>query len=169
MTFADCQARYLNVGLNRRLSDGDRTPKGRPLLGRKGIGKFAGFGIARMVEIETVSGKTGERTAFCLDLAKLRSDEFVSGEREVDLLGADGPDNSRVSAAGTVVRLRSLSLGRRLIPERFVLNMARRFVLAQQAANFRVTVNGLGLPDQADPIDNPIEFEFPSGYSVLRP
>jgi hypothetical protein len=65
--------------------------------------------------------------------------------------------------------LRSLSLGRRLIPERFVLNMARRFVLAQQAANFRVTVNGLGLPDQADPIDNPIEFEFPSGYSVLRP
>jgi histidine kinase/DNA gyrase B/HSP90-like ATPase len=165
MTFADCQNRYLNVGLNRRLNDGDRTPKGRPLLGRKGIGKFAGFGIARVVEIETVSGKTGERTAFCLDLEKLRSNEFVSGEKEIDVLAADQPDDTKCGAAGTVVRLRSLSLGRRLVPEQFVRNMARRFVLAQQAANFRVSVNGLGLPEQADPLNNPIEFEFPFGYA----
>ena len=70
MTFADCQERYLNVGRNRRLADGERTPQGRPLLGRKGIGKFAGFGIARIVEIATVSARTGERTMFALDLQK---------------------------------------------------------------------------------------------------
>ena len=64
MTFTECQERYLNVGRNRRLVDGERTPSGRPLLGRKGIGKFAGFGIARIVEIETVSAETGERTVF---------------------------------------------------------------------------------------------------------
>ena len=75
MTFTDCQDRYLNVGLNRRINDGDRTAGGRPVLGRKGIGKFAGFGIARVVQIETVSSETGERTVFSLDLRKLRSDE----------------------------------------------------------------------------------------------
>lgn len=68
MTFEDCERRYLNVGQNRRLEDGDRTPGGRRVLGRKGIGKFAGFGIAEIVRIDTVSAETGERTTFELDL-----------------------------------------------------------------------------------------------------
>jgi hypothetical protein len=42
--------------------------------------------------------------------------------------------------------------------------MARRFVLARQAATFRVTVNGLDLPEQADPIGNRVEFVFPAAY-----
>lgn len=108
MTFTECQERYLNVGRNRRLEDGERTPGGRPALGRKGIGKFAGFGIARVVEIETVSAKTGERTIFSLDLQKLRSDEFVGESQEIDVLAAEGPDDTRKAAAGTVIRLRSL-------------------------------------------------------------
>src|SRR5215471_11528704 len=58
MTFAECQERYLSVGRNRRIADGERSPGGRPLLGRKGIGKFAGFGIARILEIDTVSAAT---------------------------------------------------------------------------------------------------------------
>ena len=44
MTFADCDGRYLNVGQNRRVEAGDKSPGGRRVLGRKGIGKFAGFG-----------------------------------------------------------------------------------------------------------------------------
>ena len=49
MTFAECQQHYLNVGRNRRL-ERETSRQGRPLLGRKGIGKFAGFGIARVME-----------------------------------------------------------------------------------------------------------------------
>lgn len=167
MTFAECQDRYLNVGRNRRLADGERTPQGRPLLGRKGIGKFAGFGIARIVEIETVSAATGERTVFALDLQKLRSDEFVSdSRREIDLLAADGPDDARKGEAGTTVRLRALLYGRRPGAASFLHSMARRFVLAQQAANFRVTVDGLDLPQEAEPIGNKIEFVFPRAYEA---
>src|SRR4051812_1265512 len=33
MTFADCQAKYLNVGRNRRIEEGDKSAAGRPLLG----------------------------------------------------------------------------------------------------------------------------------------
>ncbi len=164
MTFTDCQDRYLNVGLNRRINDGDRTAGGRPVLGRKGIGKFAGFGIARVVQIETVSSETGERTVFSLDLRKLRSDEFVSESKEIDLLAAEGPDDGRKDSAGSTVRLRSLVYARRPSAQSFVHSMARRFVLARQAASFRVTVNGLDLPEQADPIGNRIEFVFPAAY-----
>src|ERR1700686_296517 len=44
MTFEECQEKYLNVGRNRRLGrGGSYTAGNRPCLGRKGIGKFAGF------------------------------------------------------------------------------------------------------------------------------
>jgi hypothetical protein len=166
MTFAECQDRYLNVGRNRRLAEGETTPGGRPLLGRKGIGKFAGFGIARIVEIETVSAKTGERTIFSLDLQKLRSDEFVGQSREIDVLAAEGSDEARKSEAGTIVRLRSLLYGRRPQAESFVHSMGRRFVLAQHVAKFHVTVNDLELPEEADPIGNRVEFVFPKNYAA---
>lgn len=166
MTFAQCQSRYLNVGRNRRLSEGEKSPQGRPFLGRKGIGKFAGFGIARVVRIDTVSKETGERTVFELDLNKLRSDEFVSStEREIDVLTAEGPDDSRRVAPGTTIYLGSLLLHRRMAPDAFARSMARRFVLAQQADSFQVTINGLELPQEADPIGNRIEFTFPGAYA----
>ncbi len=74
MTFEECEDRYLNVGHNRRVELGDRSAGGRPVLGRKGIGKFAGFGIADIVAIETVSEATGERTVFELNINELRSE-----------------------------------------------------------------------------------------------
>jgi Histidine kinase-, DNA gyrase B-, and HSP90-like ATPase len=166
MTFTECQDRYLNVGRNRRLAEGDRTPGGRPLLGRKGIGRFAGFGIARIVEIETVSAKTGERTVFSLDLQKLRSDKFVGESQEIDVLAAEGPDDTRKGEAGTVIRLGSLVYSRRPGADSFVHSMARRFVLAQHVAKFHVTVNDLELPEEADPIGNRVEFVFPRDYAA---
>jgi len=70
MTFEDCQNKYLNVGWNRRGSDPDERSQKyrRPILGRKGIGKFAGFGIARILTVETTSESNGERTVFQLNL-----------------------------------------------------------------------------------------------------
>ena len=73
MTFEDCERRYLKIGLNRRETPDAHTPeKHRPILGRKGIGKFAGFGIAGAIKIETVSKTTGEKTSFVMELEQLR-------------------------------------------------------------------------------------------------
>jgi hypothetical protein len=166
MTFAECQQHYLNVGRNRRL-ERETSRQGRPLLGRKGIGKFAGFGIARVMEIETVSGETGERTVFRLDLAVLRSDEFVSSEkREIDVLEASGPNEATRAAHGTTIKLKSLALSRRPTQAQFNQSMARRFVFAQASAGFAVTINGVALPPDADPIGNPVEFVFPRDYTT---
>src|SRR6266542_3760656 len=40
--------------------------------------------------------------------------------------------------------------------------MARRFLLAQQTSSFKVAINGLALPQDAEIV--PIEFEFPRDY-----
>lgn len=163
MTFAECQRNYLEVGRNRRASEGSRSRGGRPVLGRKGIGKFAGFGIADVVEVDTVSRTTGERTRFSLDIRDLRGDDFVeTSARPVSLLSHEVPDEARRSAARTTVTLRSLKLANRRSPEAFARQMARRFQLAAGASTFAVLVNGHPMPDNVDPFD--VEFQFPRDY-----
>lgn len=45
---------FLVIGRNRRTSPADKTNSGRSPMGRKGIGKLAGFGIARTIDILSV-------------------------------------------------------------------------------------------------------------------
>lgn len=163
MTFAECQSKYLEVGRNRRVSEGSKSPGGRPVLGRKGIGKFAGFGIADVVEVDTVSGTTGERTHFSLDIRDLRGEGFVEvSARPVTLLAHEGADDARRATARTIVTLRGLKVANRRTPEVFARQMARRFQLAARASAFAVLVNGHPMPDDIDPFE--VEFQFPRDY-----
>ena len=113
MTFAECQDFYLNVGRNRRVDEEtDESPDGRPVLGRKGIGKFAGFGIAGVLEIDTTSANTGERTVFRLDLQDLRSDTYVgTNAKEVPVLVRERESEERKASAGTSVTMKRLTVG----------------------------------------------------------
>jgi Histidine kinase-, DNA gyrase B-, and HSP90-like ATPase len=164
MAFEECQDHYLNVGRDRRVDDGaSRTPGGRPCLGRKGIGKFAGFGIADIIQVDTVSQQTGEHTVFRLDLNSLRSAKFVDPEgREVEVVTATGPDNAARIQHGTAIALRSLKLLQRRSAEALATQMARRFLLAQQSSNFKITIDGIELPEAIEPFE--VQFEFPRDY-----
>ena len=167
MTFRECQTLYLSVGRNRRSRrGGDKSPGGRPVLGRKGIGKFAGFGIAGVLEIATVSAETGERTVFKLDLERLRGneeDDYVSTEaKQVEVLKKAGPNEVRKVERGTIVTLRNLTLGRTPNREAFAKSLARRFLIAQTAEQFSVNVNGRPLPD--DDALAKVQFDFPRDY-----
>ena len=51
MTRAELTDEFLVIGRNRRTSPTEKTPGGRLPMGRKGIGKLAGFGIARTIDI----------------------------------------------------------------------------------------------------------------------
>ena len=56
MSYHEAQTRYLMVGRKRRVElDKDRTDGGRLLHGRKGIGKLAAFGTARVLECLTIN------------------------------------------------------------------------------------------------------------------
>ena len=121
MTFEQCQKLYLNIGRNRRIDDEtDKTPGGRPVLGRKGIGKFAGFGIAELLEVDTTSAENGERTVFHLDLRDLRGDKYIgTARKEVPVLLHEQENASRTKNSGTIIRLKNLTLRRTPKQEQF--------------------------------------------------
>lgn len=67
MSVDDMNGKYLRVGYRRRDEDtehGKTTAKGRPVMGRKGLGKLSLFSIANVIEVESA----GEAHGFKIDL-----------------------------------------------------------------------------------------------------
>ncbi len=161
MDFDGCQNLYLTVGRNRRGDAAEeKTARGRPVLGRKGIGKFAGFGIASLVTVETVCEATGERTVFRLDLDALTTNnESRAVQKEIDVVAYEPPNEGRKDQHGTSVTLSNLTIQRAPSENQFRLSMARRFLLHEGQANFQVLVRDTPLPQSYDVAG--FEYQFP--------
>lgn len=169
MTRQECQDHYLNVGRNRRGSNPhEKTPNfHRPVLGRKGIGKFAGFGIAKLVTVDTISQKNGEETVFQMDLEKLLQDEKIEDQgKPIPTLEHGYPGHTRTSH-GTTIVLSDLSIGRTPSVGQFKVSMARRFLLQQEQEDFNILVNGEFLPDAF--AEAGVEYLFPQDMGEYRP
>ena len=65
MSFEDIQSKFLIIGRNRREDGESLTPKGRKVIGKKGLGKLSFFGIVRTITVNTV--KNGKRNIFTMD------------------------------------------------------------------------------------------------------
>lgn len=157
MTWDMVRDAYLDVGRDRReVEKTDKSPGGRRIQGRKGVGKLAGFGVANVLEVQTVykdpdsSVKAKTLLWFKLDLSDLK--KVRREPAPVDLIYA-GPvtkapaDGRRTK--GTTVTLRQLHERRALNPDRFHHSMAQRFLLI--GPKFRVRINGDDL--RAEEID----------------
>lgn len=71
MTQSDINEKYLTVGYAKRTGGKDETEiLGRPVMGRKGIGKLSLFSIANIIDV--YSTKDGELNAFRLDAGKIK-------------------------------------------------------------------------------------------------
>lgn len=62
MDLSQINDRFLSVGYDKRLEEGEKSAKGRLFMGRKGIGKLALFSIAGVIEVHTRAGR--EKHAF---------------------------------------------------------------------------------------------------------
>lgn len=161
MTKEECQQKFLSVGFNRREQDGPKatsSQKLRPLMGRKGIGKFAGFGIARFIKIDTVSKETGEQTVFELDQEVIRK-----GDSYVSTSALDINATHRAAATnrhhGTKITLRDLDLNRRIPVDQFRASLARRFLINSTADEFAIKVDDVVISDSTD--QTTVEMSFP--------
>lgn len=108
MTRDELTDEFLVIGRNRRTTPGERTHGGRLPMGRKGIGKLAGFGIARTVDVisspnlklRSSEGGLSARKCYWLrfSLAELvsRSTTLSGGSYEPDVI-ADGVDLDELS------------------------------------------------------------------------
>ena len=80
MTVEDANKKFLTIGYRRRADGGATTPKGRRVMGRKGIGKLSLFSIAELVEVHSV--KDGQRHGFKMDVKKIQEEIERAGNTQ---------------------------------------------------------------------------------------
>ena len=88
MDAGEVQNNFLKIGRNRRISDGQSNSLkyGRPVLGKKGIGKLSMFGLANRIRVQTV--KNGYRNTFemsYLDIKNAENGVYTPSEIEYNI------------------------------------------------------------------------------------
>ncbi|RUO38137.1 ATP-binding protein [Aliidiomarina shirensis] len=143
MSISDMNQKYLRVGYRRRVEDtitGEVTAKGRPVMGRKGLGKLSLFSIANCIEVQSI--KDGEASAHGLkmsiadikDSVRLRERSYKPVSLEVDALSVT---KGTQITLGEIKRTR---LGKSVQALR--RRLARRFSVIGEKFNFKILING---------------------------
>lgn len=167
MTPEEAISFYLRVGADRRKRKGEEGGRSRkmrrPVMGRKGIGKLAPFGICRRIEVWSAGGpetKDGYAvTHFFMDFEKIVKDEEHAVPLEV---GRE--DRGWSERPGTRIRLTSFLAKRVPDQETFLRQLAVRFTFAK--SNFRILVVD-STEDGAEPVKvSPFEIPLIPGTRV---
>ena len=144
MSDGDVRGKYLIIGRDRREKERcDETRLKRKIMGRKGIGKFSAFGIAKEIVIESVKG--GETSHF-----RMNYDELQEKEQEWAIEFPPLPPTSDVEV-GTKVTLKHITkFDNRRIPIGIIRRrLARRFAVI--GSQFKVVINGCPIsPEDRD-------------------
>lgn len=132
------QEAYLRIGRNAREALGRDTSelKNRPLMGRKGLGKLAGFGIASELEVRTI--RNGNAICIKLNFEQMKS--WPRGkpyEPEVIAERTGKTDEPN----GTEIRIRKLLRQRAITVDSVRPELARRFTVIND--DFKVSVDGV--------------------------
>lgn len=144
MTEVQVEDDYLVLGRNRR-AVGQSAPLGRPVMGRKGIGKLAGFGIAH--EVQILTWRDGRATTLTMDLDELKLKPGVSKQLQVP--GAVGPAPDDIdSPNGTRVTLRRLKQVTAPDVEALRYSLARKFTRTVRG-KMTINVNGAEIAEPA--------------------
>ena len=135
----------MNIGYERRESRSETTGSGRLVMGRKGIGKLAGFGIAEDIVLHSV--KAEHLVEFTLNYTDLKLKTDLSAfEFEPEIDGNTDEEN------GVTVILKKLKLKRNINIISFRKSIARRFALNTDL--MQIIING-------EPITKEnLEFDF---------
>jgi hypothetical protein len=163
MSSADISNDYLFIGRDKRTDTGEKTSKGRLVIGNKGIGKFAGFGVASIIQV--ISNKDGVQSRVTLDRTKLNDIESLS-QQEIPISSA-----KTEAANGTKIRLLALnpdiSLSSAEVLRRHL------FRVLPQKPDFKVLVNDVEstaeeIPGTRYEINEIIDNQFPiNGFYII--
>lgn len=141
MSVDDMNGKYLRVGYRRRDEDvehGKTTAKGRPVMGRKGLGKLSLFSIANVIEVESARDGVVHGLRMTVDGihdSVQKKEPFYSPE---PLLA-----EQITVAKGTRIVLRDIKrqrLGRGALALR--KRLARRFSVIGETHGFKINLDG---------------------------
>ncbi|MCW5262142.1 ATP-binding protein [Verminephrobacter eiseniae] len=140
MSVDDLNGKYLRVGYRRRDEDaehGCRTAKGRPVMGRKGLGKLSLFSIANVIEVQ--SAKNGSKHGFRMSVPGIQQAVQEKRAYHPEPLATD----AFTVTQGTKIVLREIKrqrLGKGVTALR--KRLARRFSIIGQANGFEIKIDG---------------------------
>ena len=150
MSDEDVRNKYLIIGRDRRADEKTDVTlsrngrKSRKIMGRKGIGKFSSFGIAKEIEIESVK-KIEIENVKKIEISRLvmNYEELLerASQRYIELPKLP-PTNS--ISCGTKITLRNIIKfrNRRISIGTLRQGLARRFAIIGKQDNFEVVING---------------------------
>ena len=139
MSQSEINARFLKVGYRRREHTGPLTPKhGRPVMGRKGIGKLSLFSIANTIEVQTA--RNGRVNGFTMSLKDIKQ-AIEDGTGNNTYHPVPLHEENLVVERGTRIVLTDIR--RQLTQAKHALRrrLARRFSVIGHANSFSVSVN----------------------------
>lgn len=140
MSVDDLNGKYLRVGYRRRDEDvenGCKTSKGRPAMGRKGLGKLSLFSIANVIEVQ--SSKNGDTHGFRMSVSGIHQAVQEKQPYHPESLASD----TLTVTQGTKIVLREIKrqrLGKGVSALR--KRLARRFSIIGQANGFEIIIDG---------------------------
>ena len=153
MTLNDINERFLKVGYRRRVNSAS-SPKGRAVMGRKGIGKLSSFSIANIVEVHTVRG--AERNALRMNRARIEEEIKEEGSGEYHPEDIE-PQIDKIEH-GTRIVLRNLDKNVSWTAPHLRRRLARRFSVIGPANEFHVVVNESEVTSSDRDFYNKLEF-----------
>jgi hypothetical protein len=141
MSVEDMNGKYLRVGYRRREEDADHgktTAKGRPVMGRKGLGKLSLFSIANVIEVK--SSKDGQAHGLRMTVDGIN--QSVKNKEPFYSPVALPTDQVEVSKGTKIVlsNIKRQRLGRGVLALR--KRLARRFSVIGEAHGFKIAING---------------------------
>ena len=145
MSDQDIRTKYVVTGRDRRDDEGsDETqePFKRKIMGRKGIGKFSSFGIAKEIEIESVKDGVGSRLV-------MNYDDMLKRAADRSIRFPALPPTGNVKN-GTRITLRKFTKfhSRRIPIDNLRKGLARRFTIIGGQNDFEVVINGSPISPQ---------------------
>jgi uncharacterized protein (TIGR02391 family) len=123
LSFLDINEKFLVIGRNRRLDEGDLpSPRYQRLpTGKKGLGKLSLFGLASSIRVESV--KDGFRNEFVMDWAELTTAKGTYRPNQV-VINAPTTDSN-----GTKFTLTGLKRKSAFDPEELADSLSRMFIV----------------------------------------
>ncbi len=101
MSFSEIRDNFLVIGKNRREDELKESRNKRKVTGRKGLGKLAVFGIANLMQVQTI--KEGLLNAFNMDLDVILN--AGTGTYQPEIINEDIPTDKH---SGTLITLRDI-------------------------------------------------------------
>lgn len=122
MSYDDINQKFLKIGRNRRENDSQSSPGGRLVIGKKGLGKLAFFGISHQIDVNTK--KDNVRNSFALNW-----DDIIHSEGSYNPTVIAQNESCSGEDDGTVITLKDIQRVTNFDPEAIADGLSKLFIL----------------------------------------